>query len=109
MLWFVKNIVSFNFQHELLKRPIRLILKDDAIPALFAHNIDQQPNKRKLSVLREEVKSKRQYCEDAFAHQERIENFKYKCNSKETQTEITADFSSDFVKRTNTVDCGVQC
>ena len=35
----------------------RRLLKDDAVPTLFAHNKDKQPHKQKSSELREEARA----------------------------------------------------
>ena len=93
-------------------KPPRILLKDDAIPTVFAHNADKQPQKRKSSVLREEARTKRQLCEDVAIHQELINDFEFECNTKETQTEITSESFNDFLCQTKaitTVDIGVQC
>ena len=87
----------------------RRLLKDDAIPTIFAHNSNKQPQKRKLSVLREEARAKRQLCEEAVIHQEQVDIFEFECNAKVTQTEMTLEdlyFQSKALKK---VDFGVQC
>ena len=97
------------FKHELLNKPQRKLLKDDAIPTIFAHNSNKQPQKRKLSVLREEARAKRQLCEEAVIHQEQVDIFEFECNTKGTQTEMTLEdlyFQSKALKK---VDFGVQC
>ena len=38
-------------------------------------------------MLREEARAKRQRCEDAFTHNEQVEEFEFECNTKSTQTE----------------------
>ena len=76
------------FQHELLNRPTRRLLKDDAIITLFAHNLANQPQKHRTSLLREETAAKRQLCENAFYHNESVKSFEYDINTKETQVEL---------------------
>ena len=95
-----------------MNKPSRVLLKDGAIPTIFAHNADKQPQKRRSSILREEVRVKRQLCEDAPMHQKLVDNFEFECNTKETQTEITLENFRDFQSETHTaktVDFGVQC
>lgn len=88
-----------------------MLLTDDAVPTLFAHNKDKQPQKRKSSMLREEKRAKRQHCENAFLHQEAVENFEFDCNTKATQTDITmqnlVNHQIETSKKT-TVNIGVQ-
>ena len=78
--------LSFSVLNELLQKPTRRLLKDDAIPTLFSHNADK-PAKRKFSILRSHERAKRQHCENAFLHSEQVEHFEFKYNTKETQTE----------------------
>ena len=66
-------------------------VKRHAIPTIFAHNSNKQPQKRKLSVLREEARAKRQLCEEAVIHQEQADIFEFECNTKGTQTEMTLE------------------
>ena len=54
------------FQHELLNKPSRKLLKDDTIPTLFDHNEDKQPFKRKTSCARLEIVNKKQLCKETF-------------------------------------------
>ena len=87
----------------------RKLLKNDVIPTIFTHNSNKQPQKRKLSVLREEARVKRQLCEEAVIHQEQVDIFEFECNTKGTQTEMTLEdlyFQSKAFKK---VDFGVQC
>ena len=51
-----------NFLHELLNQTTRRLLKDDAIPTLFAHNLAKQPQKHRTSLLREETAARQQLC-----------------------------------------------
>ena len=102
---------DLSFQHELLNKPSRILLKGDAIPTIFVHNARKQPQKRKSRVLRKEARAKRQLCEDPLIHQELVDNFEFECITKETQTEITENFSN-FQFETHTakaVDFGMQC
>ena len=46
---------------------------------------------------REEERTKRQLCEDAFSHNERIQDFQFICNIKRRQTE-TSTFSSVYTQ-----------
>lgn len=80
------------------------MLIDDAIPTLFEHNKDKQPQKRKSSVMREETSKKRQLCEEAFQHDELVQIFEIDCNTKETQTDIIFEETS-----VTKIDVGVQC
>ena len=80
------------------------MLKDDAIPTLFEHNKDKQPQKRKSSMMREETNTKRQLCEQAIQHDELVQSFEFECNTKETQTDVVFEETS-ILK----VDFGVQC
>ena len=101
----------FSFQDELLQNPTRRLLKDDAIPTLFAHNADKQPAKRKFSILREHERAKRQHCEDAFLHSEQVERFEFEYNTKETQTErvVLVSSSTQTPPLPTKADIGVQC
>ena len=65
----------------------RRLLKDDAVPTLFAHSKEKQPHKRKSSELREEARAKRQLCEDAVGNHELFQRFDFKCNTKRIQTD----------------------
>ena len=87
------------------------MLKDDAIPTLFAHNADKQPAKRKFSILREHERAKRQHCEDAFLHSEQVERFEFEYNTKETQTErvVLVSSSTQTPPLPTKADIGVQC
>ena len=79
---------------------------------MFAHDADEQPQKQKSSVLREQARAERQFCEDALIHQELVDNSEFECNTKETQTEITLQNFSDYQFETHTakpVDLGVKC
>ena len=86
------------------------MLNNDAIPTLFAHNSDKQPQKRKASVLREEVGAKRQFCEDAFTENELIERFQFEYNTKKTQTETVNITTSSTSTQTepNMTDVSMQ-
>ena len=79
----------------------RRLLKDDAVPTLFTHNKDKQPQKCKSSELREEASAKRQLREDAVENHKLFQRFDFKCNTKGIKTvgEIMP------LK----VDIGVQC
>ena len=79
----------------------RRLLKDDAVPTLFAYNKDKQPQKRKASEWREKARAKRQLCEEAAERHELVQNFEYECNTKETQT--------DAEEVSTMIDVGVQC
>ena len=87
------------------------MLKDDAIPTLFAHNAVKQPAKRKFSILREHERAKRQHCEDAFLHSEQVERFEFEYNTKETQTErvVLVSSSTQTPPLPTKADIGVQC
>ena len=73
-----------------------MLLKNDAISTILAHNADKQPQKRKSSVLRKYARAKRQLCKNALIHQELVDSFEFECNTKETQTEIALEILSDF-------------
>ena len=88
MFFFIVFFCHSNFQYELLNRPTRRLLKGDAIPTLFAHNLAKQLQKRRTSLLREETAANRQLCEDNFYHNELVKSFEYDINTKETQTEL---------------------
>ena len=80
------------------------MLNDDAIPTLFDHNKDKQPQKRKSSVMREETNTQRQLCEQAIQHDELVQSFEFDCNTKETQTDMVIEETSVMK-----FDVGVQC
>ena len=77
------------------------LLKDDAVPTLFACNKDRQPHKQKSSELRKEARAKRQLCEDAVENHKLFQRFDFKCNMKGIQT--------DGEISPLAVDIGVQC
>ena len=52
-----------NVKHELLNRLPRRLLKSDALPTLFAHNLAKELQKPRTSLLREETAAKWQLCE----------------------------------------------
>ena len=54
------------------------------------------------------MKAKRQLCEDAIMHQERVNDFEYECNTKSTQTEITLENFPDL-NLSDTVGVNEQC
>ena len=73
------------------------MLKDDAIPTLFAHNAhnaDKQLAKRKFSILREHERAKLQLCEDGILHSDQVKLFEFEYNTKEAQTERVVIVSS---------------
>ena len=74
------------FQNELLGKPTRKLLKDDAVPTLFEHNAGKQNQKQKASVKREEQATKKQLCEGAIAHHSNWEEHEKEMNTKEVQT-----------------------
>ena len=78
----------------------------------FPHNQGKQPQKRRLSVLREEGKAKRQLREDAVLHQEKAKEFEIECNTVSTQTDITMEFFDVHLKHaastTETTDQEIQ-
>ena len=96
-----------NYKNELLNKPLRKLLKDDAVPTIFAHNSNKQPTKRRSSILREESRAKRILCEEAVSHQEAVYNFEFEYNTKGTQTEVT--FEDTLHNQSKKVDFGVQC
>ena len=63
------------------------MLKEDAIPTIFAHNVTKQPQKRMSSIVREEAATKKQLCDDAFLHDEMVQSFEFEYNTKSSQTE----------------------
>lgn len=95
------------------------MLKADAIPTLFPHNLAKQPQKRRASLRREETASKRQFCEDALHHNKLVESLEFDVNTKEVQTELEYNsvscMTSPEVKSVSTQvesimnDFGVQC
>ena len=90
-----------------MKKIPRKLLKDDAVPTLFDHNKGKQAQQRTSSTKREEIKAKRQLCEDALIHQEEVNSFEFQCNTKETRTEcLDTDIKIDSITK---VDFGVQC
>ena len=67
MQWFIILTITadfkyFNiFQNELLRRPLRRMLKEDAFPTIFAYNGNEQPSKFRASILREEAVTKKNF------------------------------------------------
>ena len=49
-------------------KPVRKILKDNAVPTIFDHNKDKQPLKRRTSLGREQSSTQIQLPENAFEH-----------------------------------------
>ena len=64
------------------------MLKEDVVPTiLFAYNANKQPLYLRASVLRQEVATKKKLCDDAFMHNEFVQNFEFEIsNTKATQT-----------------------
>ena len=94
--------------------PIRRLLHDDAVPTIFPHNIEKQPQKRKSSIRREQQQAKRQHIEDAFTRNKQVQISEYQYNTKETQTEPQESLLVDSFCQTdpigsNTAEFGVQC
>ena len=57
------SAMDFFWPHELLNRLPRRLLKSDALPTLFAHNLAKELQKPRTSLLREETAAKWQLCE----------------------------------------------
>ena len=64
------------------------MLKEDAVPTIFAHNATKQPQKRRSSILREQKATKKQLRDDAFSHNEMVNNIEFEFNTKAIQTEL---------------------
>ena len=60
-------------------------------------------------MLREEARAKRQRCEDAFTHNEQVEEFEFECNTKSTQTESGNLVTTSTQTEIQMVDVAIQC
>ena len=60
------------------------MLKEDAVPTIFAYNANKQQSKRRASVLREEAVTKKKVCDYAFMHNELVQNFEFEIKTKAT-------------------------
>ena len=67
-------------------KPIRKLLKDDAVPTIFDHNKDKQPLKRRTSLGPEQSSTQIQLRENAFEHYGKCQKFEQGLNTKSTQT-----------------------
>ena len=67
--------------------------------------------KKKIQILREHERAKRQHCEDAFLHSEQVGRFEFECNTKEAQTErvVLVSSSTQTPPLPTKADIGVQC
>ncbi|XP_057303860.1 THAP domain-containing protein 11-like [Hydractinia symbiolongicarpus] len=111
---FENSCFTRDLQNELLNKPLRRLLKDDAVPTLFPHNSGKQPQKRRSSILREETAVKQKLCEDAIIHNEEVEHLELEMNSKGTQAVFTPEtncVSTQTEKQSNAnkVNVAVQC
>ena len=81
-LWF--------FQHKLLNKSPRNLLKDDTIPTIFDYKKDKQPSRCKTNCAQLEIVNKKQLCEEAFDHYDQWRNFDMEINrSAQTNQEMT--------------------
>ena len=67
-------------------KPVRKLLKDDAVPTIFDHNKDKRPLKRRTSLGREQSSTQIQLRENAFEHYGKCQKFEQELNTKSTQT-----------------------
>ena len=66
LVYLIIKISLSNFQHEILNKSPRKLLKDDAIPTLFDCNKDKLPLKRNVSCAQLEIVNEKQLCEETF-------------------------------------------
>ena len=67
-------------------KPVRKLLKDDAVPTIFDHNKDKRPLKRRTSLGREQSSPQIPLRENAFEHYGKCQKFEQELNTKSTQT-----------------------
>ena len=67
-------------------KPVRKLLKDDAVPTKFDHNKNKRPHKRRASLGREQSSTQIQLRENAFEHCGKCQKFQQELNTKSTQT-----------------------
>ena len=65
---------------------LKMMLKEDVVPTIFAYNANKQLSKCWVSVLREEAATKKNLCDDAFVYNKLRQNFEFEFNTKATQT-----------------------
>ena len=63
-------------------KPIRKLLKDDAVPTIFDHHKDKRPLKRRTSLGHEQSSTQIQLRENAFEHYGKCQKFEQELNMK---------------------------
>ena len=86
--------IIFVFKHELLNKPLRRLLKDDAIPTIFDYNKDKVVHKRKSST-RGEIQNKKQLCDNTFERYSQWETLEKEQNTVGLQTELVVTRNID--------------
>ena len=103
------------FANELLQKLLGRLFNDGIIPALFAwpylpELFDKQPQKIKARTLREEVRSKSQFCELIYELNELIKRSEVDFNTKTTQTETenVTTISTSSQSKPKMIDVSIQ-
>ena len=88
-------------------KPVRKLLKDDAVPTIFDHNKDKRPLKRRTSLGREQSSTQIQLRENAFEHYRKCQKFEQELNTKSTKTTKVGTISTQTIAATKH-DVGTQ-
>ena len=89
-------------------KPVRKLLKDDAVSTIFDHNKDKRPLKRRTSLGREQSSTQIQLRENAFEHYGKCQKFEQELNTKSTQTTKEVGTISTQTIATTKRDVGTQ-
>ena len=90
-----------------MSKPVRKLLKDDAVPTIFDHNKDKRPLKRRTSLGREQSSTQIQLRENAFEHYGKCQKFEQELNTKSQTTKEVGTISTQTIATTNR-DVGTQ-
>ena len=89
-------------------KPVRKLLKHDAVPTIFDHNKDKRPLKQRTSLGREQSSTQIQLRENAFEHYGKWQKFEQELSTKSTQTtEEVGTISTQTIAATK-CDVGTQ-
>ena len=89
-------------------KPVRKLLKDDAVPTIFDHNKDKRPLKRRTSLGRVQSSMQIQLRENAFKHYGKCQKFEEELNTKSTQTTKEVGAISTQTIAATKLDVGTQ-
>ena len=91
-----------------MSKPVRKLLKDDAVSTLFDQNKDKRSLKRRTSLGREQSSTQIQFRENVFEHYGKCQKIEQELNTKSTQaTKEVGTISTQTIAATKR-DVGTQ-